>query len=70
MQEFSLSSRIVNQEVLFMILLSLMLYVIGLLILFFIIKTAVKQGVSEAHWDLIESVRSIERKVDEIKNAK
>lgn len=53
-----------------MILLSLMLYVIGLLILFFIIKTAVKQGVSEAHWDLIESVRSIERKVGEIMNSK
>lgn len=45
-------------------LMAIIVWVLGLVILYTIIKAAVKQGVSEAHQELIESVRAIERKLD------
>ncbi|MFZ3372524.1 MAG: DUF6019 family protein [Desulfitobacteriaceae bacterium] len=47
----------------------LLIWFLSIVLLYFIIKFAVKNAVKEAHWDLIESVRSIERKVEGIKNA-
>ena len=43
---------------------AVLLWVISLAVFYFIIKTAVKNGVTEAHQELIESVRAIERKLD------
>lgn len=40
------------------------LYICGLLLLYMVIKTAVKNGVTEAHQELMESVKSIERKLN------
>lgn len=45
-------------------IIAVFLWVFSLLILYLIIKAAVKQGVAEAHEELIESVRAIERKLD------
>ena len=44
------------------------LWIISLAVFYIIIKTAVRNGVMEAHQDLIESVRAIERKLDNIKD--
>ena len=46
------------------LLLPLIVWAISLIILHTIIRSAVKQGVSEANRELIESVRAIERKLD------
>ncbi len=46
------------------LLLALILWAISLVILHTIIKSAVKQGVTEANRELVESVRAIERKLD------
>lgn len=45
-------------------LMAIIVWVLSLVILYNIIKAAVKQGVSEAHQELIESVRAIERKLN------
>lgn len=50
-------------------LFALVIWAISLAIFYLIIKTAVKNGVTEAHQDLIESVKAIERKMDTKKNA-
>lgn len=50
-------------------LFALVIWAISLAIFYLIIKTAVKNGVTEAHQDLIESVKAIERKMDPKKNA-
>jgi multisubunit Na+/H+ antiporter MnhG subunit len=39
-------------------------YIIGLVILYLVIKAAVKNGITEAHKDLIDSVKAIERKIN------
>lgn len=44
--------------------LAILLWALSLVILYLIIKAAVKHGVMEAHQELIESVRAIERKLD------
>lgn len=41
-----------------------LLWAISLVVFYFIIKTAVKNGITEAHRELIESVKAIERKLD------
>lgn len=46
------------------LLLPLILWAITLVILHTIIQSAVKQGVTEANRELIETVRAIERKLD------
>jgi hypothetical protein len=43
--------------------LGILLWLISLAVFYFIIKTAVRVGVLEAHEELIESVRAIERKL-------
>lgn len=43
---------------------AILVWLISLAVFYFIIKAAVKNGVSEAHQELIESVRAIERKLD------
>lgn len=45
-------------------LLAILLWALSLVILYSIIKAAVKQGVTEAHQELIRSVRAIERRPD------
>lgn len=45
-------------------LFAILLWAVSLAVLYTIIKTAVKNGVAEAHQELIESVRAIERKLD------
>lgn len=42
----------------------IILWLLSIVVFYFIIKAAVKNGVTEAHKDLIESVRAIERKLD------
>lgn len=49
-------------------LFALLLWAISLGIFYLMIKAAVKNGVAEAHEELIESVRAIERKLDAKKN--
>lgn len=41
-----------------------LLWALSLALLYLIIKAAVKNGVAEAHQELIESVRAIERRLD------
>lgn len=50
------------------VLMVLMFWAISLGIFYLIIKAAVKNGVAEAHQELIESVRAIERKLDTAKS--
>jgi hypothetical protein len=45
------------------------LWILNIVILYLVIKFAVKHGVTEAHEELIESVRAIERKLDVSKNS-
>jgi hypothetical protein len=48
-------------------LLSFIFPILGVILLYFVIKFAVRNGVKEAHTGLIESVREIEKTVKELK---
>ncbi|TGE35851.1 hypothetical protein E4K67_22285 [Desulfosporosinus fructosivorans] len=48
-------------------ILFLILWFLSLALFYYIIKTAVRNGVQQAHAGLIESVRQIEKDVHEIK---
>ncbi|WP_407313397.1 DUF6019 family protein [Desulfosporosinus sp. SB140] len=45
-------------------LLAILLWALSFVVMYTIIKAAVKNGVTEAHQELIESVRAIERKLE------
>ncbi|EGW39074.1 hypothetical protein [Desulfosporosinus sp. OT] len=51
------------------LLLLFVFWVLGLTIVYFVIKTAVRNGVREANVGLFESVRAIEDSVYELKKA-
>lgn len=58
----------IDKEEYVMAFFGVLLWIISLAVFYIIIKTAVRNGVMEAHQDLIESVRAIERKLDNIKD--
>lgn len=51
-------------------LLFLCIWFLSLALFYYVIKVAVRNGVKQVHSGLIESVREIERSVEEIKKAK
>ena len=51
-------------------LLFLLLWFLSLVLFYYVIKAAVRNGVRQAHAGLIESVREIEKALDEMKKVR